>query len=91
MAKRSKVRTAGSAEVRKVERKFVLSPDASKRLDIHAVGEGVTASALVERLILDHCRRWVLQDRERERGEKPAPPPVRLATNGGEDADADAA
>ena len=88
MAKRSKVRAAERAEVRKVERKFVLSAEASKRLDIHAVGENATASALVERLILDHCRRFVLQDRQQE---KPAPPAVRLATDGGGDADADAA
>jgi hypothetical protein len=40
-----------------------LSVEASQRLDIHATMMGLDRSALVEKLINDHLRRWVVSDR----------------------------
>lgn len=40
-----------------------LSIEASQRLDIHATMMGLDRSALVEKLIVEHLRRWVVSDR----------------------------
>ena len=40
-----------------------LSIEASQRLDIHATMMGLDRSALVEKLISDHLRRYVVSDR----------------------------
>ena len=40
-----------------------LSVEASQRLDIHATMMGLDRSALVEKLINDHLRRYVVSDR----------------------------
>ena len=40
-----------------------LSLEASQRLDIHATMMGFDRSALVEKLINDHLRRYVVSDR----------------------------
>ena len=40
-----------------------LSIEASQRLDIHATMMGLDRSALVEKLINDHLRRYVVSDR----------------------------
>ena len=40
-----------------------LSVEASQRLDIHATMMAMDRSALVEKLINDHLRRWVVSDR----------------------------
>lgn len=40
-----------------------LSVEASQRLDIHATMMGLDRSALVEKLINDHLRRFVVSDR----------------------------
>lgn len=52
-------RPAGS----KVKSTIHLSLEASRKLDIHATMMGLDRSALVERLIHDHLKRWVVSDR----------------------------
>ena len=59
MAARSGARTAAS----KVKSTISLSVEASIRLDIHATMMGLDRSALVEKLINEHLRRWVVADR----------------------------
>ena len=49
---------------RKVKRTITLSADASRRLDVHALGMALDVSQVVEQLVLANCRRYVLQDRE---------------------------
>jgi hypothetical protein len=46
-----------------------LSVEASQRLDIHATMMGLDRSALVEKLINDHLRRYVVSDRGGPGGE----------------------
>jgi hypothetical protein len=38
-----------------------ISPDAHRRLGIHAIMAGVTPGKLVERLITEHLREWRVQ------------------------------
>jgi hypothetical protein len=58
---------AGTAAMRpaalKVKSTIHLSVEASQRLDIHATMMGFDRSALVEKLINDHLRRYVVSDR----------------------------
>lgn len=49
--------------VAKVKSTIHLSVEASQRLDIHATMMGFDRSALVEKLITDHLRRFVVSDR----------------------------
>lgn len=64
---KSRKRVAGKAAdrsaVAKVKATIHLSVEASQRLDIHATMMGLDRSALVEKLIGDHLRRWVVSDR----------------------------
>jgi hypothetical protein len=53
----------GRPSARKVKRTIVLTREASRRLDVHAVGMGLDVSAVVEQLVEAHCRRFVLTDR----------------------------
>jgi hypothetical protein len=61
--KRLAVKTAGRPAVTKVKSTLHLSVEASQRLDIHATMMGLDRSALVEKLINDHLRRYVVSDR----------------------------
>jgi len=47
----------------KVKSTIHLSVEASQRLDIHATMMGTDRSALVEKLIAEHLRRYVVSDR----------------------------
>ena len=47
----------------KVKSTVHLSAEASQRLDIHATMMGLDRSSLVEKLINDHLRRYVVSDR----------------------------
>ena len=49
--------------VSKVKSTIHLSVEASQRLDIHATMMGMDRSALVEKLINEHLRRYVVSDR----------------------------
>jgi hypothetical protein len=64
---RGKKRVAGKPAARqtvaKVKSTIHLSVEASQRLDIHATMMGLDRSALVEKLISDHLRRFVVSDR----------------------------
>ena len=64
---KSRKRLAGKAApklaVSKVKSTIHLSTEASQRLDIHATMMGLDRSALVEKLINDHLRRYVVSDR----------------------------
>jgi hypothetical protein len=60
-------RVAAKAAIRpaakKVKASIHLSVEASQRLDIHATMMGLDRSALVEKLINDSLRRWIVSDR----------------------------
>ncbi len=61
--KRVAVKAATRPAVSKVKSTIHLSVEASQRLDIHATMMGLDRSALVEKLINDHLRRYVVSDR----------------------------
>ena len=63
--KRQAAKTASQQAVSKVKSTIHLSLEASQRLDIHATMMGFDRSALVEKLINDHLRRYVVSDRSR--------------------------
>lgn len=61
--KRPTAKAATRQTVSKVKCTINLTAEASQRLDIHATMMGLDRSALVERLISDHLRRFVVSDR----------------------------
>ena len=61
--KRITAKTATRQTVIKVKSTIHLSAEASQRLDIHATMMGLDRSTLVEKLINDHLRRYVVSDR----------------------------
>ena len=61
--KRLAAKAAERLSVTKVKSTIHISVEASQRLDIHATMMGLDRSALVERLITDHLRRWIVSDR----------------------------
>ena len=61
--KRATAKAAIRQTVNKVKSTIHLSVEASQRLDIHATMMGLDRSALVEKLINDHLRRYVVSDR----------------------------
>ncbi len=61
--KRPTVKAATRLAAHKVKSTIHLSVEASQRLDIHATMMGLDRSALVEKLINDHLRRYVVSDR----------------------------
>ena len=63
--KRITAKPAARPAVSKVKSTIHLSLEASQRLDIHATMMGFDRSALVEKLINDHLRRYVVSDRSR--------------------------
>lgn len=56
-------KTVSRPNVSKVKSTIHLSVEASQRLDIHATMMGLDRSSLVEKLINEHLRRWVVSDR----------------------------
>ncbi len=63
--KRQAAKLPARQAVTKVKSTIHLSLEASQRLDIHATMMGLDRSALVEKLINDHLRRYVVSDRGR--------------------------
>ena len=63
--KRVAAKAATRQVVNKVKSTIHLSVEASQRLDIHATMMGFDRSTLVEKLINDHLRRYVVSDRGR--------------------------
>lgn len=61
--KRPVVKAAKSQSGEKVKATIHLSVEASQRLTIHAAMLGLDRSALVEQLIRDHLKRFVVSDR----------------------------
>lgn len=61
--KRVAAKAAIEQRAKKVKSTIHLSVEASQRLDIHATMMGFDRSALVEKLINDHLRRYVVSDR----------------------------
>lgn len=53
----------GDAKPKKVS--FYLSPEAIRRLGVTAAMESTDKSRVVEQLIADHLKRWVVSDRAR--------------------------
>ena len=62
--KRTNAKTAVRQNAAKVKSTIHLSVEASQRLDIHATMMGFDRSSLVEKLIKDHLRRFVVSDRQ---------------------------
>ena len=61
--KRQAGKAATGKAAAKVKCTIHLTLEASQRLDIHATMANLDRSALVEALINQHCRRWVISDR----------------------------
>ena len=61
--KRGTAKAAGRQNVSKVKATIHLSVEASQRLTVHAAMMGLDRSELVEQLIRDHLRRFVVSDR----------------------------
>jgi len=61
--KRPAAKTPARLAVVKVKSTIHLSVEASQRLDIHATMMSLDRSALVEKLISDNLRRYVVSDR----------------------------
>jgi len=61
--KRLAAKAATRPTAPKVKATIHLSVEASQRLDIHATMMNLDRSALVEKLINDHLRRYVVSDR----------------------------
>ena len=61
--KRQAVKASTRPAVKKVKSTIHLSVEASQRLDIHATMMGLDRSALVERLVNEHLRRYIVSDR----------------------------
>jgi hypothetical protein len=61
--KRQTAKAASGRAASKVKCTIHLTVEASQRLDIHATMSGQDRSELVESLINQHCRRWVVSDR----------------------------
>ena len=61
--RRAPAKAAGRQSVSKVKSTVHLSVEASQRLTVHATMMGLDRSELVEQLIRDHLRRFVVSDR----------------------------
>ena len=61
--KRGAAKAATRPAASKVKATIHLTVEASQRLDIHATMMGFDRSGLVEKLINDHLRRYVVSDR----------------------------
>ncbi len=61
--KRSAAKAGERSSASKVKATIHLTVEASQRLDIHATMMGMDRSALVEKLINEHLRRYVVSDR----------------------------
>jgi hypothetical protein len=61
--KRPVAKPAARQAVSKVKSTIHLSLEASRKLDIHATMMGLDRSALVEKLVHDHLKRWIVSDR----------------------------
>ena len=61
--KRQAAKAAGRASGEKVKATIHLTVEASQRLTVHAAMMGMDRSELVEQLIKDHLKRFVVSDR----------------------------
>ena len=61
--KRPAAKASARQPVSKVKSTIHLSVEASQRLDVHRTMMGLDRSELVEKLITDHLRRYVVSDR----------------------------
>jgi hypothetical protein len=61
--KRAAAKTAGRQSGDKVKATIHLTVEASQRLTVHAAMMGMDRSELVEQLIRDHLKRFVVSDR----------------------------
>jgi hypothetical protein len=66
--KRLAAKAVTRSNVSKVKATIHISIEASQRLTVHAAMMGMDRSALVEKLINDHLRRYVVADRGRGEG-----------------------
>ena len=61
--KRGAAKPPGRQAATKVKATIHLSVEASQRLTVHAAMMGMDRSTLVEKMIFDHLRRWIVSDR----------------------------
>ncbi len=61
--KRSAIKAALEQKPKKTKVTIHLSREADQRLDIHCTMMGLDRSALMEKLINTHLRRWIVSDR----------------------------
>ena len=61
--KRIAVKAAGDQKPKKVKSTVHISREADIRLDIHCAMMGLDRSTMIERLINEHLRRYVVSDR----------------------------
>lgn len=71
--KRSAAKASGRQNGDKVKATIHLTVDASQRLTVHAAMTGMDRSELVEQLIRDHLKRFVVSDRGGGASEVSAP------------------
>ena len=67
--RRPAVKAAAGQGAAKVKATIHLSAEADKRLSVHATMMEMDRSELVEKLINDHLRRYVIQDRAKPDGD----------------------
>ena len=63
MRKRAAVKASDRKPAEKVKATLILSAEASQRLSVHAAMVGEDRSTLVDQLIREHLRRFVVADR----------------------------
>ena len=63
--RRPSAKTAERKPVERVKATLILSLEASRSLSIHATMENLDRSALIESLILEHLRTYVVSNRSR--------------------------
>jgi hypothetical protein len=63
--------TAGKGDGRK-KMTLILAADTAERITVHAHRMGMTKAALVDKLVSEHLRRYVVSDREKKGETGPA-------------------
>ena len=69
--RRSAAKPPKSQDAKKVKVTYYLSPEAIRRIGIAATMEGEDKSAIVERLVHEHLRKWVVSCRPQRADEIP--------------------
>lgn len=68
MAKKERAKAVERLDEKPVKLNLSLSAELAKRFGVHAECLGVTKSALLADMVRQHCRRFVIHDRDRGAG-----------------------